>query len=164
MDAARDVAAAVAEVADRFAAQRPQRQGRRALDRADFAELAAAGFLRTGLPAERGGLWTGLATTTRTVCELLRVLAQGDPSVALVAAMHPGVLSLWLAPPDGAGDDPAWAAQCEEVFAAVEAGSWFGTITSEPGSGGDVTRTRATARPLPDGRWAISGQKHFGSG
>ena len=31
---------------------------------------------------------------TRTVCELLRVLASGDSSVALVCAMHPVVALL----------------------------------------------------------------------
>ena len=41
---------------------------------------------------------------------------------------------------------------------------WFGTITSEPGSGGDVSQTRAIARPAADRGWRLSGQKHFGSG
>ena len=40
---------------------------------------------------------------------------------------------------------------------------WFGTITSEPGSGGDVMRSRSVARR--DGTsWRLDGQKHFGSG
>jgi alkylation response protein AidB-like acyl-CoA dehydrogenase len=43
-------------------------------------------------------------------------------------------------------------------------GCWFGTITSEPGSGGDVGRTQAVAEAAPDGGWRISGRKHFGSG
>ena len=42
-------------------------------------------------------------------------------------------------------------------------GAWFGTVTSEPGSGGDVERSRATARRSGDG-WVLDGQKHFGSG
>jgi alkylation response protein AidB-like acyl-CoA dehydrogenase len=50
------------------------------------------------------------------------------------------------------------------VTALARHGAWFGTITSEPGSGGDVAQTKATARPTANGTWLLSGQKHFGSG
>jgi alkylation response protein AidB-like acyl-CoA dehydrogenase len=50
------------------------------------------------------------------------------------------------------------------VSEEAAAGCWFGTITSEPGSGGDVARTATVAKPQPDGSWRITGQKHFGSG
>jgi alkylation response protein AidB-like acyl-CoA dehydrogenase len=44
-------------------------------------------------------------------------------------------------------------------------GAQFGTITSEPGSGGDVANTKAAARQGgPGGTWLVTGQKHFGSG
>lgn len=158
-----EVSDRIAALSARFASERPERQRRRHLDRTDFDELAAAGFLGTALPVEEGGLWDG-SRSVRTTCELLRVLAQGDPSVALVASMHPGVVALWLSSSDEAATDHALAAQREDVLRAVRRGAWFGTITSEPGSGGDVLRTKATAVPLPDGRYAISGQKHFGSG
>jgi alkylation response protein AidB-like acyl-CoA dehydrogenase len=55
----------------------------------------------------------------------------------------------------------------------VRDGHWWGTITSEPGSGGDVLRTRATARPsdpvpgqeeIPGPHYRLTGEKHFGSG
>ena len=39
---------------------------------------------------------------------------------------------------------------------------WFGTITSEPGSGGDVRGQRR--RFAADGGYRLTGQKHFGSG
>ena len=45
------VHANVREIAASFAAQRGERQQRRALDRADFERLAQAGFLLTGVPA-----------------------------------------------------------------------------------------------------------------
>jgi alkylation response protein AidB-like acyl-CoA dehydrogenase len=103
------------------------------------------------------------------MAECLRTLAGGDPSVALVAAMHPAVLGYWLATPgDG---QPDWQAQREAVFASAVAGSQWGTITSEPGSGGDISRTRTAAVPddavdvgLPGRGYRLSGQKHFGSG
>ena len=151
----------VGQVADGFAAARRERQARRHLDRADFDLLAEAGLLRAPLPVERGGLWRSVAESTRPLCELHRRLAGGDPSVALVASMHPAVLSYWLAVTDV--DTPAWKAQREEVLGTVEAGDWWGTITSEPGSGGDVARTKTAAVPDGDG-WRITGAKHFGSG
>src|SRR5262249_9794193 len=93
----------------------------------------------------------------------------GDSSVALVCAMHPAVLFRWAlspgAPPPFAA---AWRAQRGWGFGAVRAGAWWGTITSEPGSGGDRRRARARARPPGAGagglRYRLSGQKHFGSG
>ena len=161
---------AVGQVAKEFASSRPERQLRRHLERKDFDALAAAGFLRTGLPVSRGGLWSTLPESTRPICEILRTLAQGDPSVALVSSMHPAVLSYWMAVPEvAAPDTERWAAQQAEVGDTVEDGAWWGTITSEPGSGGDVGRTQALARPLGsssggDGRFRLYGQKHFGSG
>jgi len=57
------------------------------LDRADFEQLAAAGFLLSCLPVEYGGVWESHDRSLRSVCELLRELAHGDSSVALVSAM-----------------------------------------------------------------------------
>ncbi len=160
------IATRVGEVAIDLAAGRKERQRRRHLDREDFDRLSAAGFLATGLPADMGGIWSSAAESTRPTAEMLRTLARADSSVALVSSMHPAVLAFWLAttevPPPHAD---AWEAQRQEIFGTVEAGAWWGTITSEPGSGGDVMRSRAIARgPDGDGRYALSGQKHFGSG
>jgi alkylation response protein AidB-like acyl-CoA dehydrogenase len=61
-------------------------------------------------------------------------------------------------------------AQRKAVFASALAGQQWGTITSEPGSGGDIMKTKARAVPL-DGEpfltgdlYGVSGDKHFGSG
>ena len=89
----------VGEVSSRFSMQRNERQRRTALVEADFAELRDAGFLLTGVPVEQGGVWESLHRSARPVCEILRTLAHGDSSVALVCAMHPTVLSFWLASP-----------------------------------------------------------------
>jgi alkylation response protein AidB-like acyl-CoA dehydrogenase len=149
----------VATIAERFAADRRERQQRRHLEPADFAALAEAGYLLSGVPADMGGLWVDLQTSARPISEILRTLAQGDPSVALVSAMHPAVTGYWLA---NSGDEleqqKRWVAQT-----ALD-GHWWGTITSEPGSGGDVMRSRAVAKKTPDGGYRLSGQKHFGSG
>jgi alkylation response protein AidB-like acyl-CoA dehydrogenase len=159
------------EIADRWRAERRERFARRGLDPADFRELADAGYLELAVPVAQGGAWDGARVSLRTVSDALRLLAAGDPSPALVAAMHPAVLGFWLG-----SEDPrraAWEEQRRAVFATALDGAHWGTVTSEPGSGGDVGRTRTTASstdpdavdaPVPGRRYRLSGDKHFGSG
>jgi len=158
-----EVRAAVADVARDFAAQRTERIGRRALEPDDFARLERAGFPLTGVPLQQGGLWRGLADSVRDYTELVRLLAEGDACVALVAAMHPSVLSFWLAPADPKTDSDAWSAQRQRFVDTAKGGHWWGTMISEPGSGGDILQTRAKAES--DGAdFVLSGDKHFASG
>jgi alkylation response protein AidB-like acyl-CoA dehydrogenase len=165
-----DLAAGVDELAGRWRDQRSERLGRRTLDPADFDALADAGFLLTTVPVERGGMWDGVATTTRPLCAVLRTLAAADPSVALVSSMHPAVLGFWLASPDP--DQPRWEEQRHAVATTALEGCRWGTVTSEPGSGGDISRTRTLARAtashptctLPGAPYELTGDKHFGSG
>jgi alkylation response protein AidB-like acyl-CoA dehydrogenase len=155
----------VRAISDRFAADRHDRQRRDGLVPGEFEELAEAGFLLTGVPSADGGLFESVAASTRTIGGLLNVLARGDASVALVASMHPAVLSFWHASPEA--PEPyreAWDEQRGDVSRMAREGCWFGTITSEPGSGGDVARTTASAEPRHDGDWRLTGKKHFGSG
>jgi alkylation response protein AidB-like acyl-CoA dehydrogenase len=156
----------VREIANQFAQERHARQRRRNLDPGDFARLRDTGFLRAAVPVDQGGLWEDVAHSTRPIAEMLRILAGGDASVALVAAMHPSVLAFWLATPHvPAPYDAAWAQQRRQVFQMAYDGDWWGTITSEPGSGGDISRTRAQAlMASPNGAYRLTGQKHFGSG
>ncbi len=163
-----DVHASVAELAAHWRDQRAERQQRTHLDPADFDHLRRCGLLRAAVPEDQGGTWQGADRSARPVCELYRALAGGDPSVALVSAMHPAVLGYWLSIDDPS--QPAWGAQRRAVFESAAAGDQWGTITSEPGSGGDIARTRAMATPtdaepfLPGRPYAVSGDKHFGSG
>jgi alkylation response protein AidB-like acyl-CoA dehydrogenase len=97
---------------------------------------------------------------------MLRILAHGDSSVALVCAMHPAVLNFWMAtaqaPPPF---DKAWEEQRRSIFGTVCEGAWWGTIASEPGVAGDISKTRATARRRSsDSTYLLTGQKNFGSG
>lgn len=155
----------IAAVADDFASHRAERQKRRHLDRADFDRLCDAGLPLVGVPAAEGGLWESVGQTVRPLCQVLRTLARGDSSVALVSSMHPAVLSYWLTAPRTLEADPAWQQQTREIYQSVRDGRWWGTITSEPGSGGDVTRSNTTAVPAYGPMsYLISGQKHFGSG
>jgi alkylation response protein AidB-like acyl-CoA dehydrogenase len=149
-----------------FATERRERQQRRELVVADFARLGDAGFLLTGVPIDQGGICESVRASTRSICEMLRTLAHGDSSVALVCAMHPLVLNYWMAtaqapPPFQA----AWEEQRRSIFGKVREGAWWGTIASEPGIGGDLSRTRATARRgSSDGAYLLTGQKNMGSG
>jgi alkylation response protein AidB-like acyl-CoA dehydrogenase len=163
------LASDIADIADEWRAGRSERQARRTLDLADFERLAKVGFLHVAVPEDAGGLWRSVAESTRPIGESLRTLAAADPSVALVASMHPAVLGFWLARPDETR--PQWTEQRTAVFATAAAGAQWGTITSEPGSGGDILRTRARAAPdgsanaaVPGATYRISGDKHFGSG
>jgi alkylation response protein AidB-like acyl-CoA dehydrogenase len=152
-------------IAERFATDRHERQRRDRLVQGEFDELVAAGFLMTGVPSADGGLFESVAASTRTVGSVLNALARGDASVALVASMHPAVLSFWHASPEVPQEHrDAWSDQRAYVSRMASEGSWFGTITSEPGSGGDVARTAAAAEAGENGGWRISGKKHFGSG
>ena len=155
----------VRQLAQAMAQERGERQRRRHLEPADFRKLADAGYLRTGVPEEQGGLWRGLQASVRLYSDLIYTIARGDPSVALVAAMHPTVLASWLAA-DAAPDTYAdvWAAQRSFCFETALTGDWWGTITSEPGSGGDIMKTQAVAKPVARGGFQLSGDKHFGSG
>lgn len=161
--AVRELLANIREAASKLGADRQARLGRTRLDPADFVALADAGFTRTGVPVAHGGLWTELELSTRVVCEAVRTIAHADPSVALVCAMHPTVLNFWLLA--DAGGPPQWQAQCERVFASAASGHWWGTIASEPGSGGDLNETKTRARAAEvAGRYLLTGNKHMGSG
>lgn len=158
----------VEALAARWRSDRRDRQARRHLDPREFEDLRRTGLWLSVVPRTMGGLWEGVDASARTVCEALRRLATADPSVALVSSMHPAVIAFWLVNPDPS--QPDWEAQRDAVFATAAAGEQWGTITSEPGTGGDISRTRAVARrhdapaPLPGRSYTVTGDKHFGSG
>jgi alkylation response protein AidB-like acyl-CoA dehydrogenase len=158
----------VEAIARTWSDERRDRQQRRHLEAVDFRALEDAGFLLTMVPRDQGGFWDGVAATTRPLCEVLRTLGSADSSVALVSSMHPAVLSYWLANPR---DSSAWQAQTQAAIESARAGCQWGTVTSEPGSGGDIARTRTLARldgggagDIPGERYLLTGDKHFGSG
>lgn len=162
-----DTLDAIDALASKWQGEREERMGRRHLDPADFNALAETGYLRLIVPREYDGEWRSLAETGPVIVDAVRRLARGDQSVALVAAMHPAVVIFWTGAPEAPPPHAeAWRQQRAEVFASVLDGHFWGTMTSEPGSGGDILKTKATASPV-DGRaglFSLHGQKHFGSG
>ena len=154
-------------LASTWVAERSERFQRRHLERSDFDALAATGFLRLIIPESHGGLWTSLAETGPVIVDAVQRIARGDQSVALVAAMHPAVLIFWTASTEApAPFTSAWEQQRTTVFQSALDGHFWGTIASEPGSGGDVFRTKTVATPVEtsDNRFTLHGAKHFGSG
>jgi alkylation response protein AidB-like acyl-CoA dehydrogenase len=161
--------AGVDDLAEDWRAERTDRQARRQLDPDDFDRLRQLGFLRSAVPVGRGGLWQDVKLSTRPLAEVLRALARVDSSVALVSAMHPAVVGFWLATVDDTNAE--WCTQRDAVIASAAEGRQWGTITSEPGSGGDIARTNAVAavdgdvdHVLPGRTYRVTGTKHFGSG
>jgi alkylation response protein AidB-like acyl-CoA dehydrogenase len=155
----------IQSLSDSFAKERSSRQLRRNLHQEDFESIKNAGYLFLTIPDEMGGHYQSLKQSVRQICESLRILAQGDSSVALVSSMQPAVLANWLehkSVPSQFQND--WIEQRNSIFEGViNYGHRWGTITSEPGSGGDIAKTKAIAS-YKDGKYYLSGQKHFGSG
>ncbi len=142
---------------------RAERMARKALVKADFDALASAGLTLTGVTNDLGGLWQGPAQSARPIALLLRKLASVDPSLALVASMHPTVLLMWTTPTSD--EVPiGWKQHRDDVLALARDGHWFGTVASEPGIGGDLLATKASAKSGTDGSWRMSGDKFMGSG
>ena len=162
MTASQQVIRDLESVAAKFAEDVISRQKRRELDPDDFEQLKGTGFLLTGVPADQGGLWEGPAGSARVYSKMVRTIAHGDPSLALVASMHPAVTGFFLGV-ESVDDEPdAWRAQRQWVIDSAR-DHWWGTVTSEPGSGGDILKTRSIATPEKD-HFLITGDKHFGSG
>lgn len=116
-----EIVDAISEIASRWRADRPERQSRRHLDRADFEQLRDTGILALIAPVDVGGLSQSVESSVRPVCEVYRQLASADPSVALVSSMHPAVIAFWLASPDRSQAD--WEEQRRAVFASAVAGA-----------------------------------------
>ncbi len=163
MSDAVQVLAALATLAADFSEEVIERQQRSSLLHTDFDRIRETGFLLTGIPVDQGGLWDGPARSARHYSDMVRTLAHGDPSVALVAAMHPAVTAFFLGV-EAVEDAPEdWQRQRQWVIDSARE-HWWGTITSEPGSGGDILKTRSIAAPTTDEHYLLTGHKHFGSG
>lgn len=160
-----DIKRNLEDLAAGFETEHAARRQRQSLDPGDFEALRDAGYPLLAAPPSRGGFFESVEQSVRLVCDALRGLARADSSLALVSAMHPAVLSYWLTSTDADGNNKFWDTQCNDVFTSVEEGAWWGTLTSEPGSGGDIMRTQAKATPTdtPLG-YTLKGAKHFGSG
>ena len=80
-------------LASEFANERGERQLRRDLRRADFDKIRDSGYLLTAVLVDQGRISESVEKATRPICDMLSILAQGGPSIALVSAMHPAVIT-----------------------------------------------------------------------
>jgi alkylation response protein AidB-like acyl-CoA dehydrogenase len=141
----------VGELAAGFAAEAASHDEGAEINVAALDALHAAGVTRALLPAPLGG--EGISYLA--FGELIRTLAEADPSVATIQLMHAGAgVGLAELTRDSLGD-----------FYAGEflAGKRFANALSEPASGNKFLNPQQEAVPS-DGGWALSGAKRFVSG
>ena len=121
--------------------------------------LHETGFLGLNVPWDAGGMGADLMTTL----DVLRTLAHGSPSTALMLAMHTSVLSHLLIVPEliPAAERTSYESRRAWCWQQALEGAIFAVANSEPGAGGDVRRSRATVTAGPER--TLTGTKSFAS-
>ncbi|MDI6024898.1 acyl-CoA dehydrogenase family protein [Corticibacterium sp. UT-5YL-CI-8] len=151
----RDFAAVAARLADDFklSAEDYDRSGN--FPRKNFRALHEAGLLALSAPAELGGMGSGLAE----VSEVIRHIAGGEPSTALILIMQ--YLNLATLPKG------RWPQHLvgRIVVDALEKGALVNALRVEPELGTPVRGglPATVARRTPNG-WSISGRKIYSTG
>ncbi|MFJ4655902.1 SfnB family sulfur acquisition oxidoreductase [Nocardia sp. NPDC088792] len=143
--------AVAARLADRFAAGAADRDAQRTLPRAELDELSASGLLAITVPREFGGA----EVPTRTVVEVIRLLAAADPNIAQIPHSH--LVYVNALRQNGTPDLQ------RELFAEVLAGKRFGNAQSEAGTK-HVQDYRTRLRAHADGGYVLDGVKHYSTG
>jgi alkylation response protein AidB-like acyl-CoA dehydrogenase len=149
---------AIVERADRLAQQRfapraARHDAEAAFPAENFADLQAHGLLAMTVPLAYGGL----AVDRLTELLVLRVVARACGSTALTFAMHSRIVKFIAAL--GTAEQRA-----RYLPPVAEQGHLYASLTSEPRQSfrGDSTFQMGTElRPLPDGSYRLSGEKHF---
>jgi alkylation response protein AidB-like acyl-CoA dehydrogenase len=147
-----EIIAAASAVADRL------RQGASDTDRAGVVpfdaleEVRLSGLLTINIPRWAGGA----ESSNRIVAEVLRLLATGDPAVALLTSVHYNIV--FALRERGSQDIQA------RLFAEVLVGARFGNAASErePPPAGHPMNTRISIGA--DGVWRIRGRKYYATG
>lgn len=153
MTKANPAAALGDELLERIAARAPRYDAANAFCAEDLDELRAAGYLRLGVPVERGGAGLGLAATTA----VQRRLAEAAPATALGLGMH----QVWVQAAR------AVSARGESFLQAVTDHAADGHLlafgVSEPGNDAVLFDSLTTAEPDGDGGYRFTGMKVFTS-
>jgi alkylation response protein AidB-like acyl-CoA dehydrogenase len=143
--------ARVGELAAGFAAQAAHYDERAEIHVSALDALHAAGVSRALLPAPLGG--DGISYLA--FGELIRLLAEADPSVATIQLMHAGA---------GVGLAELTHERLGPLFASeFLAGRRFANALSEPASGNRFLNPQQEAAPA-EGGWLLDGAKRFVSG
>ncbi|MFS2076480.1 acyl-CoA dehydrogenase family protein [Curtobacterium sp. CT11-133] len=141
------------ELLERIAARAPGYDAANAFCTEDLDELRAAGYLRIGVPVERGGAGLGLAATTA----VQRRLAEAAPATALGLGMH----QVWVQAARAVTARGGSFLQAVTDHAADDHLLAFGV--SEPGNDAVLFDSLTTAEPDGDGGYRFTGTKVFTS-
>lgn len=141
------------ELLERIAARAPGYDAANAFCTEDLDELRAAGYLRLGVPVERGGAGLGLAATT----VVQRRLAEAAPATALGLGMH----QVWVQAARAVSARGESFLQAVTDHAADDHLLAFGV--SEPGNDAVLFDSLTTAEPDGDGGYRFTGTKVFTS-
>jgi alkylation response protein AidB-like acyl-CoA dehydrogenase len=122
---------------------------------ANFERLNSAGLLKLTVPVRYGGMEAGLDTT----CRVVQAIARGEPSTALVLAMH----CIYHAVARHAGwDESVHSRMCQESIDGI---ALINVMRVEPELG---TPTRgglpATQAERTANGWRLSGRKLYSTG
>jgi len=141
------------ELLERIAARAPGYDAANEFCTEDLDELRAAGYLRLGVPVERGGAGLGLAATTA----VQRRLAEAAPATALGLGMH----QVWVQAARAVTARGGSFLQAVTDHAADDHLLAFGV--SEPGNDAVLFDSLTTAEPDGDGGYRFTGTKVFTS-
>ncbi|MFJ2979770.1 acyl-CoA dehydrogenase family protein [Curtobacterium sp. NPDC087082] len=141
------------ELLERIAARAPGYDAANAFCTEDLDELRTAGYLRLGVPVERGGAGLGLAATTA----VQRRLAEAAPATALGLGMH----QVWVQAARAVTARGGSFLQAVTDHAADDHLLAFGV--SEPGNDAVLFDSLTTAEPDGDGGYRFTGTKVFTS-
>ncbi|WP_031262507.1 acyl-CoA dehydrogenase family protein, partial [Curtobacterium sp. B18] len=137
------------ELLDRIAARAPDYDARNAFCAEDLDELRTAGYLRLGVPVERGGAGLGLAATAA----VQQRLAQAAPATALGLGMH----QVWVQAARAVTARGESFLQSVTDHAADDRLLAFGV--SEPGNDAVLFDSTTSAEPDGDGGYRFTGTK-----
>lgn len=143
-------------LAGKFALTAAEHDRTAAFPFANFEALREAGILNLTVDEKQGGQGAGI----ELACRVVETIAGGEPSTALVYAMH--LIYHALPARTGAWNAKAHAEMCREALAGV---ALVNVMRVEPELG---TPTRgglpSTTAERTEGGWRISGQKMYATG
>jgi SfnB family sulfur acquisition oxidoreductase len=143
--------AAARELSASFARGAAERDAQRLLPHLELGELSASGLLGITVPGEYGGA----EVRARTLAEVFRLLAAGDPNIAQIPQSHFVYLNVLR--------QVGTPAQQAFFFGEALAGKRFGNAQSEAGTL-HVQDYRTRLLPHPDGGFVLDGLKHYSTG
>lgn len=139
------------QLAQQFAEEAAVRDAQRILPWQEVHELSMSGLLGISIPAEHGGAELPI----RTVSEVFRLLAAGDPNIAQIPQSHFVYVNVLR--------ENGTASQRARFFTEVLAGKRFGNAQAEAGA---PTPQDISTRLVPDddGNFLLVGTKNYTTG